>query len=611
MKKKILTVLAILGLLFAATVCASAADAETPKVIQPGDVNGDGAINATDAVMLAQYLAGWDVVLGGDSHTVVIDAAVPASCTQTGLTEGKHCSDCGMILVKQQTVPTIPHDFVETLVQPTTATQGYTLCKCKVCGYEQKKDFIPPVNSNGLAVEVNTANKTCVITGIGTCTDTDINIPAKISDYTVVGIADKAFSEQTQITSIQLPNTVKTLGKRAFYGCTGLTEFTVTASVTSIGHQIFYKCDNLATVYYNSSFSPDLDKVFLNIPSIKTVVFGGTSVPYRICYNCTNIEKVEILDSVKYIGDPYSYSNSYSFYGCTSLKEVTIGASVTSIGSYAFYNCSSLTNLYISDLESWLNVELVYDSHPLSSAGGNLYIDGVLATDIAIPDSVTSIGNYAFLGFSSLTSVEIPDSVTSIGYYAFEDCSSLTSVEIPDSVTSIGKYAFEYCSSLTSLYISDLESWLNVSLSDYSSHPLYSAGGNLYIDGVLATDIEIPDTVTSISFCAFYNCDSLTSVEIPDSVTSIGWDAFWGCSSLTNVEIPDSVTSIGNYAFSGCSNLTSVYYGGDATKWAAISFGSDLWYDTPSSSKVYYYSATQPTTSGNYWHYVDGKPTPW
>ena len=349
--------------------------------------------------------------------------------------------------------------------------QGYTLLKCKLCGYEERSNFIPPVNSNGLAVEVNTSNNTCVITGIGTCTDTDVNIPEKISDYTVVGIADKAFADQTQITSITIPNTVKTLGQRAFYGCTGLTEFTVPASITSIGHQVFYKCDNLATVYYNSSFAPAQDKVFLNIPSIKTVVFGNIKrIPVYICYN-------------------------------SSIENVVIPDSVTSIGGYAFYGCSSLTNLYISDLESWLNVSLSNCSHPLSSVGGNLYIDGVLATDIVIPDSVTSIDS------------------------AFNGCRSLTSIEIPDSVTSVGNYTF-------------------------------------------------------------HKCSSLTSIEIPDSVTSIGYNAFYNCSSLT-----------------------SVYYGGDATKWAAISIDS---LNSPITSATrYYYSATQPTASGNYWHYVDGKPTPW
>ena len=278
MKRKIEILL--LSLILTVVVTVGISSATKGLVIQPGDVNGDGAINAKDAVMLAQYLAGWNVILGGDSHTVVIDAAVPATCTQTGLTEGKHCSDCGMILVKQQVVPMADHDYEDTVVPPTETEKGYTFHKCKICGHEMTDSYTGATLAKGL--EYTIANGACTITGIGTCTETEVHIPERIENCPVTAIADKAFSDQTQITKIGLPSTVKTLGQRAFYGCTGLTEFTVPASVTSVGHQVFYKCDNLATVYYNSSFSPAQDKVFLNIPSVKTVVFGGTVVPGAI-----------------------------------------------------------------------------------------------------------------------------------------------------------------------------------------------------------------------------------------------------------------------------------------------------------------------------------------
>ena len=134
--------------------------------------------------------------------------------------------------------------------------------------------------------------------------------------------------------------------------------------------------------------------------------------------------------------------------------------------------------------------------------------------------SVTSIGDHAFQGCSSLTSVTLGNSVTSIGDYAFCDCSSLTSITIPNSVTSIGNGAFEFCSSLTS--------------------------------------VTIPNSVTSIGNYAFWNCSSLTSVTIGNSVTTIGNYAFLYCSSLTSVTIPNSVTSLGDYAFAYCSSLTSV-----------------------------------------------------
>lgn len=212
--------------------------------------------------------------------------------------------------------------------------------------------------------------------------------------------------------------------------------------------------------------------------------------------------------------------------------------------------------------------------------------DGVLTRyygsggDVTIPNSVTSIGDYAFSGCTGLTSVTIPNSVTSIGHFVFRDCTGLTSVTIPNSVTSIGQFAFIRCTNLTNVTIPNSVTCIR---------------GETFIDCSSLTSIDIPNSVTSIEYSAFADCSSLKEITIPDSVTSIELSVFANCGSLTSITIPDSVTSISKWAFSGCTALTDIYFRGTEMQWRQIEIED---YNEPLLDATIHYNSAGADTPG-------------
>ena len=290
----------------------------------------------------------------------------------------------------------------------------------------------------------------------------------------------------------------------------------------------------------------EVDGIYYNILSVQDKTVEVTYREYSNgTYQSDYSGDVVIPEQVQYNEELYSVTSIglYAFVGCDGLTSVTIPKSVTSIGDYAFGDCSGLASVNISDLSAWCRIDFEgYGANPLDYAH-NLYLNGVLVTDLVIPEDVSEIKSYAFSGGSCITSVTIPESVTSIGGEAFSGCSSLASVTIPESVTSIGIYAFEGCSSLASVTIPE---------------SVTSIGDSAFFGCSSLASVTIPESVTSIGGQAFCGCSSLASVTIPEGVTSIGYSAFEDCSSLASVTIPNSVTTIDRFAFRSCSSLASV-----------------------------------------------------
>ena len=223
---------------------------------------------------------------------------------------------------------------------------------------------------------------------------------------TIIASDFKAQSWFSDVREIKLPNKwnngsedvdVTSIGEAVFHSCSQLTNITIPDSVTSIGDDAFHGCSRLTNI---------------------TIPDSVTSIGNSMFYICSQLTNITIPDSVTSIGNS-------AFYGCSRLTNITIPDSVTSISYGAFYGCSGLTSVYITDLAKWCNILFSnVNSNPLYYAH-NLYLNGDKITDLIIPDSVTSIGDYAFYGCSSFTSVIIPNSVSSIGQYAFDFCSSI------------------------------------------------------------------------------------------------------------------------------------------------------------------------------------------
>ena len=386
-------------------------------------------------------------------------------------------------------------------------------------------------------ISENDDGKYAVIAGFDDSSITDIVIPETVAssngEIIVKSIANEAFDSNDNIVSVAIPDSVTTIGEHAFSSCFNLKTVTISenSQLTTIGSYAFSDCSSLTSIFIPDSVTTIGREAFRNCSNL-TIYCEASSRYYDWDYSWNYSNRPVV----------WSYSGESGAYG-----DFTYGVSIDSEGkpyiTITYYTGSS-TNIVIP---SSINVN--GEDISVKTIADNVFYNNHKITSIAISDSVTSIGEYAFFGCSNLTTVTFGKNseLTTIGNYAFNDCSSLNLINIPNSVTSIGYYAFGGCSNLTTITISE-------------NSQLTTIGSDAFRGCSSLTSIFIPDSVTTIGYYAFCDCYNLTTVTFGENsqLTTIGIGVFFNCTYLASIYIPNSVTSIGNIAFGGCSKLTTI-----------------------------------------------------
>lgn len=353
----------------------------------------------------------------------------------------------------------------------------------------------------------------------------DITIPNFVTykdiTFNVTSIGDYSFQACKEVTSVTIGNAVTSIGESAF-NSTSIETINIPESVVSIGLAAFCNCSNLKTAIIGNSVTTIGSVAFQNCTNLVSVTIGNnvSVIGVQAFSNCESLSSITIPNSVSSIG-------GNAFYGCASLTSITIPNSVTSIGDDAFAGCTNLASVNIPSSVTSMGSGVFSGCTNMPVMDNIRYADTYLVeaidktlTTYSIKEGTRWIGNSAFSKCVNLTSIILPETISRINNGAFSECTNLMEVTIPSTVTSIDGSAFSKCTKLQS--------------------------------------IKIPNSVTFIGSGAFLRCTGLSTLEIPNSVVNIGTSAFSKCSHLNKITLGAGLQKIDDYAFSECTGIRKI-----------------------------------------------------
>ena len=407
------------------------------------------------------------------------------------------------------------------------------------------------------------------------------------------------FKNCSSLRVLNIGENVETIPAFVFYGCYGLTSITIPNSVTSIGDYAFAHCQNMTSISIPNSVISIGSGAFYCCKGLTSITLPNsvTNISYAMFTGCSNLTSVTIPESITGIGDG-------AFSTCTSLTSITFPHSVISFGAGWSYHSSIKTINYANYTDVTFYDDFIYADAEKTQL--IRYIGS--ATNITIPNTVTSMAEGAFDGYPQLfifadaektqlikyvgnaTKVTVPNTVTNIAEGTFAGCSQIKEITLPfvgdklHEPTDKYQYPFgyifgkkEYSGSMETFpayyggngitydefYIPENLKKVTITGGSCISYGAFEGCSNL-------TSVALPSTITSIEPSSFYDCTGLTSITIPNTVTSIGACAFFECTSLTSVTIPKSVTDIGEKAFSKCLKMTAINVASDNANYTSV-----------------------------------------